>query len=142
MFSTLGPDTFLELQHAWALVDNYAHVNNYKDMHDLGDNLVQEHFVDPVVDMEKIAIHYRSLAALVQSLKKQGVRNINPNRNKGLTGKGNWQKFTNAYAGFCTEDNKYPLTYEVIYGHAWKGEILSSGGETRVPLSAIGVKKL
>lgn len=139
MFSTLGPDTFKELTAAWATVDSYAHSNHFIDMHDVGDCLMAERFLDPVVDMESLTVTYRELSKLVASLKAQGVRNINASRNPGLTGKGIWQAFEKCYQDYCTPEGKYPLTYEVVYGHAWKGEQRRSGSgvETFIPVSAI-----
>lgn len=139
MFSTLGPDTFKELKQAWLLVDQYAHTNEFMDMHDIGDCLMAEHFLDPVVDMELLTVHYSSLNHLLQNLKAQGVRNINEARNEGLTGRKAWQAFESAYRAFCTSEGKYPLTYEVVYGHAWKGEQrrLERGTETFIPISQI-----
>lgn len=139
MFSTLGPDTFKELKQAWLKADNYAHTNDFIDMHDIGDCLLGERFLDPVVDMEVLKVHYTSLKQLVRSLKAQGVRNINQARNAGLTGKGSWQRFEAGYKTLCTTDAKYPLSYEVVYGHAWKGEQrrINDGTETFIPVSQI-----
>ncbi|WP_133126751.1 malonyl-ACP O-methyltransferase BioC [Legionella nagasakiensis] len=121
MFSTLGPDTFQELRYSWAKVNQYAHTNEFLDMHDLGDCLLTEQFIDPVVDMEMLTAHYTSLSRLVRSLKSQGVRNINQARNQGLTGRHAWHKFEEAFSALRTETGKFPLTYEIVYGHAWKG---------------------
>lgn len=139
MFSTLGPDTFKELKQAWSGVDNYAHSNDFVDMHDIGDCLLAEHFLDPVVDMELLTVHYSSTKQLVQGLKAQGVRNINQERNKGLTGKQSWQAFARNYESLCTSEGKFPLTYEVVYGHAWKGEQRRKGNttETFIPIEKI-----
>lgn len=139
MFSTLGPDTFCELRQAWAGVDRYAHVNDFMDMHDVGDCLLGEHFLDPVVDMEVLRAHYSSLRELVEGLKAQGVRNINASRNEGLTGKGAWQVFEKAMTLGCSETGKFPLTYEVVYGHAWKGEQrrTSQGTETMISVDQL-----
>ncbi|HPE70600.1 MAG TPA: methyltransferase domain-containing protein, partial [Candidatus Competibacter sp.] len=41
LFSTLGPDTLLELRRAWAAADSYHHVNAFFDMHDIGDALMR-----------------------------------------------------------------------------------------------------
>jgi len=139
MFSTLGPDTFQELKKAWAAVNQFAHVNQFADMHDIGDVLLAEHFLDPVVDMEHLSVHYETLSKLVKALKEQGVKNINPERNKGLTGKGSWEQFRRNYTSLLTEQGKFPLTYEVVYGHAWKGEQrrTSTGVETVFPISQL-----
>lgn len=139
MFTTLGPDTFKELKNAWSLVNHYAHTNEFPDMHDVGDCLMAEHFLEPVVDMELLAVHYETLSKLVKSLKAQGVKNINPARNQGLTGKESWKQFTQNYSSMQTDKGKYPLTYEVVYGHAWKGEQRKTeqGIETMIPVSQI-----
>ena len=41
MFTTFGPDTLMELRASWAQVDGYTHVNQFIDMHDIGDSLVR-----------------------------------------------------------------------------------------------------
>ncbi len=139
MFSTLGPDTFCELRQAWSKIDNYAHTNEFIDMHDVGDALLAEHFLDPVMDMEILTAHYSTLAQLLEALKAQGVRNINSRRNPGLTGKQSWQVFEKNFAAFLTEQSKFPLTYEVVYGHAWKGEQrrMGKGTETLIPITQL-----
>jgi malonyl-CoA O-methyltransferase len=139
MFTTLGPDTFRELRDAWATVNEYAHTNAFKDMHELGDVLLAEHFIDPVVDMEILEVHYASLSKLLRALKTQGVRNIHPNRNPGLTGRQAFGRFEAAMAGFRTEQGQFPLTYEVVYGHAWKGLLnrTTEGTETFFPISQL-----
>lgn len=138
MFSTLGPDTFKELKKAWSVSDRYAHSNEFADMHDIGDSLLAERFEDPVVDMEWLTVHYANLQQLVKNIKAQGVRNINQKRNKGLTGKKAWQRFHERYEK--TSEGKFPLSYEVIYGHAWKGaqRRTEKGTESYISLSEIG----
>lgn len=142
MFSTLGPDTFKELRTAWSSADHYAHTNLFIDMHDIGDHLLRERFAEPVVDMELLTLNYPTLPALLKSLKLQGVRNINPQRNQGLTGRKSWQQFSDNYQHVCTPEGKYPLTYEVVYGHAWKNQqrIGDKGIETFIPVSQIARK--
>jgi malonyl-CoA O-methyltransferase len=105
---------------------------------------MKEHFLEPVVDMELLALHYESLPQLVKSLKTQGVKNIHPKRNKGLTGRHSWNQFENNYNTLRTEQGKYPLTYEVVYGHAWRGASLriEKGTETRISVSDIVRRKM
>ncbi|WP_298622849.1 malonyl-ACP O-methyltransferase BioC [uncultured Legionella sp.] len=143
MFTTLGPDTFKELKTAWSGVNHYAHVNEFSDMHDVGDSLMAEHFLDPVMDMELLSVQYQTLPKLVSALRAQGVRNINSKRNQGLTGRQAWQQFEKNYAGLTAENGKYPLTYEVVYGHAWKGEMrrTDKGVESLFPVSQLRINK-
>lgn len=139
MFTTLGPDTFWELKQSWLGVNSFAHTNTFIDMHDVGDSLLTEYFLDPVMDMELLNVHYENMPKLLKALKAQGVKNINPQRNKGLTGKTAWRQFEQNYAALQTAQGKYPLTYEVVYGHAWKGEQSKTelGVETRISISQI-----
>lgn len=142
MFTSLGPDTFKELRTSWLGANEFAHVNEFADMHDVGDYLLSEHFLDPVMDMEHLTVQYKTVPQLLSALKNQGVKNIHAQRNKGLTGKASWKQFEKNYEALQTEQGKYPLTYEVVYGHAWKGATRSvgEGTETFIPLSHIRKK--
>jgi malonyl-CoA O-methyltransferase len=135
MFSTLGPDTFQELRQAFQAVDHFAHTNDFADMHDVGDCLLKASFVEPVMDMQRLTAHYKNTADLLHSLKSQGVRNVHTNRNRGLTSKQAWSKLETAMSEFKTPEQKLPLTYEVVYGHAWKG--FQNGQETRIPVKML-----
>ncbi len=131
MFSTLGPDTFKELRIAFAELDSFSHANDFLDMHDVGDIMLAANYLDPVIDMDMLTAHYDSLASLLKSLKKQGVININPKRNSALSGKNTFKNLDLAMQKFITDDNMYPLTYEVVYGHAWKGGVNIKPGVTK-----------
>jgi malonyl-CoA O-methyltransferase len=120
MFSTLGPDTLFELKAAFAAVDGQSHVNQFIDMHDLGDALVSNRFAIPVMDMEKIVLTYNAARDVMQDLKAIGAHNAMAGRRKGLFGKAAWQKVVDAYEA-RRKDGKLPATYEVVYGHAWRG---------------------
>ena len=140
MFSTLGPDTFIQIRQAFSNVDPYAHTNSFLDLHDLGDILLSEHWLDPVVDMEMLDVNYPKLSSLLRALKSQGVRNIHFKRLPGLMGRRRWRQFEETYRQlFMTKEGAYPLTYEVIYGHAWKGASrrTSLGIETMIPIAQI-----
>ncbi len=139
LFSTLGPDTFVELKNAWQEVDCYEHRNYFMDMHDLGDVLLGQGFSDPVVDMQWLTVHYSSFLEMNQKLKAQGVRNINSKRNAGMTGRLAWQKVESRFKKIYVQNNKYPLTYEVIFGHGWKQATAKrSNTEITIPVTAIG----
>ena len=139
LFSTLGPDTFSELRNSFSAIDDYAHVNDFLDMHDIGDGMLQANFLDPVVDMEKLSVHFKSLTDLVRSLKDQGVKNIHSKRRRGLMTPRQWQSLTHAFESMKTEDGRYPLSYEVVYGHAWKNADrgIQRGNETVIPIRSI-----
>ncbi|HET9341071.1 MAG TPA: malonyl-ACP O-methyltransferase BioC [Casimicrobiaceae bacterium] len=120
-FTTFGPDTLKELARAFAAVDGYTHVSRFVDMHDLGDMLVHAGFADPVMDMEMITVTYPSPAALLAELKAIGATNQTRGRPRGLTGRGRRRALDGALAALA-RDGRVPASFEVVYGHAWKGE--------------------
>lgn len=108
MFSTLGPDTLKELRAA----AGDARVHRFADMHDLGDWLIGAGFTAPVMDMETLSFAYRDAPALFADLRASGQTNARTDRARGLAGKG----LQAAFAAVGTR-----VTYEIVYGHAWKG---------------------
>jgi len=119
LFSTFGPDTLKELRAAFAAVDGAPHVNQFIDMHDLGDQMVRARLGDPVMDMEHLTVTYIELSGLLRELKDIGAHNVLPGRERGLMGKSRWAKLGAAYEQF-RKNGRLPATYEVVYGHAWK----------------------
>jgi malonyl-CoA O-methyltransferase len=119
LFSTLGPDTLIELRRSWQAADGYSHVNAFIDMHDIGDALVRAALADPVMDMELITLTYRDVFSLMRDLKTLGAHYVAVDRVQGLTGKGRLQAMGKAYEQFRRNDGLLPATYEVVYGHAW-----------------------
>ena len=139
-FTYFGPDTLQELRYSWAQIDNYPHVNDFIDMHHVGDWLIQSHFNDPVMDMEYMTVTYKKVLTLMRDLKHIGATNQNPNRRKTLLGKNKLALLEKHYEQFKLEDDSLPATYEVVYGHAWKLPRKTSMHESYVPVTAITKK--
>jgi malonyl-CoA O-methyltransferase len=125
MFTTFGPDTLKELRSCWSQVDGYTHVNNFIDMHDIGDALVRNSFAEPVMDMELLTMTYHDVPSLMRDLKTIGAHNVTQGRSRKLTGKGRLHRVISAYEQYRCE-GVLPASYEVVYGHAWIAEELSS----------------
>lgn len=121
MFSSYGPDTLKELRGAFAAVSGHRHVHAFIDMHDLGDMLVATGFTAPVMDMEMFTLTYADVAALTRDLKASGQTCAARDRQRGLMGRGAWQRMLAAYERE-RRDGRLPATVEAVYGHAWKGE--------------------
>ena len=119
MFSTLGPDTLKELRQAFAGIDGATHVNQFIDMHDMGDALVRAGFATPVMDVERIVLTYDEVKAVMRDLKAIGAHNATAGRGRGLMGRQAWQRIEAAYDRL-RQDGRLPATYEVVYGHAWR----------------------
>jgi malonyl-CoA O-methyltransferase len=118
-FSTLGPDTLMELRQSWATVDSASHVNEFFDMHQLGDALMQMGFTHPVMDVDRLQLDYSDVYQLMRELKAIGAHNITAGRPKTLMGKQKIQAMINAYEKYRLANGQLPASYEVIYGHAW-----------------------
>ena len=117
-FTTLGPDTLRELRSAWSEVDAHTHVNQFLDMHDIGDALVRAGFASPVLDVERYTLTYLDVRRVAADLKATGAHNSTFGRCRGLTGRGRFDALTAAYESF-RQDGRLPATYEVVFGHAW-----------------------
>ncbi len=123
IFTTFGPDTLKELRHSWGNPDTDNHVNQFIDMHDIGDALLRDGFLQPVMEAEILTLTYDSVDGLMHDLKAIGA-NVTANisqdgRVKGLGGKSVLQSVRQSYEQY-RQDDLLPATYEVIYGHAWK----------------------
>lgn len=122
MFTTFGPDTLKELRAAFRKIDERPHVNDFVDMHDIGDMLVGAGFADPVMDQETITLTYADLKSMLREMKGIGAHNVLPGRATGLMPKSHWQRLMTAYETHRT-GGRLPSTWEVVYGHAWKPEV-------------------
>ena len=117
-FSTLGPSTLIELRQSWQRADSISsHVNEFTDMHDIGDALLSSNFLAPIMDMEILTVQYQNVQQILKDLKATGAHNMNEGRHKGFMPKSHFKKMLEAYEEF-KQGNQYPCTFEIIYGHA------------------------
>jgi malonyl-CoA O-methyltransferase len=134
MFSCFGPDTFKELRAAFATVDAGSHVLPFVDMHDFGDMLVDAGFSAPVMDMETITVTYPSTEKLLADVRAWGGNPLATKR-RGLLGRSARRRMLEALEGKRMPDGRLPLTFEVIYGHAFRPATrTTAAGETIVRL--------
>ncbi|MGF6273956.1 malonyl-CoA O-methyltransferase [Massilia sp. UYP11] len=119
MFSCFGPDTFTELRTAFAALDAYPHTLPFVDMHDFGDQLVEVGFSTPVMDMERITVTYDTPQALLADVRALGGNPLE-SRRRGLIGRAAWQRLLDAFEAQRRPDGKLGLSFEVIYGHAFR----------------------
>jgi malonyl-CoA O-methyltransferase len=140
-FSVMGPDTLKELRESWAKVNNHPHVHTFKDMHDIGDELMAARFNDPVIDMEMITLLYTDVVQLMRDLKALGT-NLLTSRHRGLSGKRQLQAMISYYEAYRNEKKLLPVTYELVYGHAWGShDRPNKQGAVEVPLSQLRLRK-
>jgi malonyl-CoA O-methyltransferase len=114
MFSCLGPDTLLELRRLYQTMGWPEPAHEFTDMHDWGDMLAGVGFAEPVMDMERITLTFETPERLLQELRGLG-RNLHTQRFAGLRGRA-WQN--RLLQGL--REAPLQLTFEIIYGHAFK----------------------
>lgn len=121
MFSTFGPDTLKELRIATSSQTGVTSVSRFLDMHDIGDAMVRAGFSAPVLDVERFTLTYDDVKSVMRDLKSIGAHNATDGRARGLLGRGFLRNLEASYEQF-RQNGKLPATFEVVYGHAWRGQ--------------------
>jgi len=136
-FATLGPDSFSRLRAAWQSVDDEPHVQQFTDMHDLGDAAVRAGLRDPVLDVDRLIVSYAHSADLYRDLRGCAARNCLQQRRSSLTGK---QRFARmgAALGAPHEEKGIEIELELVYGHCWGRGQRATGGEFHIAATSIG----
>lgn len=137
VFSSLGPDSLLELRRAWRAVDDGEHVNAFIDMHDVGDALLHAGLREPVLDTDYLTLKYRNAEGLIADLNRAGARNCLARRKMSLTGRGRFSEMETALNS-SIKDGELPIRLELVFGHAWGGGPRPTPGEFRVDAGSIG----
>jgi len=149
MFSTFGPDTLRELRAAYREAERtlglppVPHTIDFVDMHDLGDMLVESGFEIPVMDQEVLTITYGSAQSLLADVARWGAYPFERTADVHDAGAQALHALREAVhqalEALRREDGTIPLTFEVIYGHAWKAAPrMTAEGHGIVRLEDIG----
>ena len=128
MFSCLGPGTLRELRTLYARLGWPAPTPGFVDMHDLGDMLVQAGFADPVMDQETLTLRWNNPRALLAELQLLGG-NTAPDRWPGLRTPRWRARLERELEALAAPDGTLGLSFEVAYGHAFKGAPRLRAGE-------------
>jgi malonyl-CoA O-methyltransferase len=135
MCSGLGPDTARELREVYAALGWPLPTIDFIDMHDLGDELAQAGFADPVMDMERLTLTWATPEALLAELRTWGG-NVAHGRFAGLrTPRWRARLLDALRQHLMRPDGRLGLTVELVYGHAIKpSPRIKVEAETRVSL--------
>ncbi len=137
MFSSFGPDTLRELRAVYADAGWPAPHPPFVDMHDLGDMLVHGGFADPVMDQDSIRLTWSSPQALLAELRGLGGH-LGLARHAGLRTPRWHARLLQALAARADADGRIGLTFELVYGHAYKAAPRPArGGPAVVSLDAL-----
>lgn len=138
LFATLGPDSLAEVRQAFGGVDDCIHVHAAFDMHDLGDLALAAGLAEPVLDVDRLAVTYADLGALLRDLRAVGAVSTAGGRRRTLTGRERWRGFERRLQPAA--DSRFAVTIELVLGQAWGREPRPASGplgEIRVPISSI-----
>lgn len=137
MFSTFGPDTLRELRAVYADAGWGAPHPPFTDMHDIGDQLVQVGFADPVMDQERLTLHWSTPEALLAELRTLGGH-LGRDRLPGLRTPRWRQRLADALRARADAQGRIALSFEVVYGHAFKAlPRARAGAPAVVPLEQL-----
>ncbi|MDO9283863.1 MAG: biotin synthase [Aquabacterium sp.] len=128
MFSTYGPDTLRELRAVYRAAGWAAPHPPYTDMHDLGDLMVHGGFADPVMDQETIRLTWSSPEALLAELRTLGGH-LGAARHAGLRTPRWRARLLAALAERADADGRIVMSFELVYGHAYKAPPRPARGE-------------
>ena len=140
MFSSFGPDTLKELRALYAEMGWPTPHPPYTDMHDLGDMLVHGGFADPVMDQETIVLTWSSPETLLAELRGLGGH-LGAGRHAGLRTPRWRDRLLQTLAQRADAQGRIALTFELVYGHAYKPAPRAARGElATVSLDALRAK--
>lgn len=110
-----GPDSFVELGRSQTLID----------MHNIGDEMIRCGLTHPILDSEVLTVEYDSV--------DDAITDLNANGEIALID------------SVKTDLGELDLSYEIIYGHAWKDQQpmtskIDQDGMVRIDASKIPIK--
>lgn len=132
IFSTYGVDTLAALSASH--VDHCHDLPlNVMDMHDIGDLLIQSHFLEPVMECDYLHLEYETMPHMLSDLVALGIQDQSclDNQDESFM-----QQLTQQYLA-KTQQSKLIASFEIILGHAWLSQdkqFTSENGDVMIPL--------
>lgn len=111
-FSFFGVDTFAELRALG------ARTMLFHDMHDIGDALMAAGFSEPVMDMQRLTLTWKTPQALLADVRALGGNALR-SRFRGLLGRRAQEEWLRAIDSMRGDDGLIRCTIEIAFGHAW-----------------------
>lgn len=115
-FTTLVDGSLVELKKAWAQIDHYQHVNEFKAENEIKVALAQTGLQIDKLIFSPIVTHYQSAVGLMKDLKGIGATHLQHKRQNVLFGRQTLNALEQAYGVYRDENNLLPATYQVCFG--------------------------
>ncbi len=97
VLTTLAEGTLDELKKAFATLDNQQHVNRFLPVAELISAAGSASTIQWQFEQRRYPLYYPDVQSLARELKALGANQVAGRANRGLTGKGYWQKLAGAY---------------------------------------------
>jgi malonyl-CoA O-methyltransferase len=117
--ATLGPQTFHELRHAFADIDDYRHTLGFHGGDEISHLARQNRFVTVNVQNSPKIAYYADFKTLLRAVKAIGANQLGSERRIGLMGRSSFQRAEAAFEQLRVAAG-LPLTYDVITLNASK----------------------
>ena len=133
LLSTLGHGTLKEFAAACSGAGEFRHMQQFADMHVLGDALVHAGFADVVMDVQRMRLRVPDFWHLCRVLSRSGVSGALASRRRGLTAVGVFEAAAARYHTLREPDGTLPVSVELVFGHAWARDPDRPGTAAVVP---------
>lgn len=141
LLSTLGTNSLKELKTSLAQWQQADCVNVFPNLHEIGDSLIAEGFLDPAIECEPLELHYSSLSHLLHELKKLGSIKLWESYPHVYKSKKFWQDLEKYYRShFSLNGQKLIATAEIYYAIAFAPTQLRES-EQNVSIAIASIKR-
>ncbi|WP_018607323.1 methyltransferase domain-containing protein [Uliginosibacterium gangwonense] len=118
--ATLGPQTLMELNRAFAGTDQYPHVLGFRSAEEYRHALEAAGFESIVILRQMHTVYGPDAASLIKNIRTLGAGELGGQRRRpGLLGKSAWQRIQANYETM-REPQGLPLSYDALYLYAIK----------------------
>ncbi len=136
IFSSLGPDSFNELQTARIALGDKVWPP-FADMHVIGDGLVGAGLGEPVLDVDYLKVTYGDWDRFWRELAGSGAA-PGHTANRAVMGSGSRSAQLHRCYPQVQGPSPYEVTLELVFGHAWRRAPAAAGpAEFSIPVSEI-----
>jgi malonyl-CoA O-methyltransferase len=115
--ASLGPETFHELRHAFAGIDQFSHTLGFHSPDEIGQLAAAAGFTETTVARHRETAHYPDFGSLLRAVKAVGANQLGTDRRPGLMSRSTFRQAEAAAEALRTPAG-LPLSYDVITLHA------------------------
>ena len=115
LFTTLGPNTLIELNNSWLKIDSDKHVNEYCSL-DYIKNFLKKYNMNIIHSESAItAMYFSTVRDIMKNLKAVGANYVINKKSKNLMTRKKFNLLIKYYEDYRNSINLLPVSYEIIY---------------------------